>query len=94
MRRAQCYFFVSTPLRMRWLDAGSVGWARRHGPVAAFYYRASSHCVVLAQAASATWRFAGNYVRTRTALAALLGWDAGTVVRPVHRALPVHYMMC
>lgn len=25
MRRAQCYFFVSTPLRMRWLDAGSVG---------------------------------------------------------------------
>ena len=81
MRRAQRYFFVSPPLRMRWLVAGSILWARRHGPVAAFY-RASSHCVVLRPQRSASGRGGLREITyvyvTRTALAAWLGrWDRG-----------------
>ena len=93
MRRAQCYFFVSTPLRMRWLVAGSVGpGVRRHGPVAAFYR--ARHCdgLISGQLISccnvAVCGKLRTYAYLGTALAAaLLGWDAGTVVRPVDRAL-------
>lgn len=89
MRRAQRCFFVSPPLRMRWLVAGSVGpgvtvlsplSTERARTVWCSDGSASGQHQDARHQDVAAWRFAGNYVRTRTALAACawLGrWDRG-----------------
>ena len=74
MRRAQYYFFVSPPLRMMWLIAGSILWARRHGPVAAFFELVLwSH--VFGVAVAVCGKLRTKYVRVRPI--AVLAWLLG-----------------
>ena len=91
MRRAQRYFFVSPPLRMRWLVAGSVG------PGVTFLSPLSTERArtVWCSGLSGQHQDVAVCGKLRTyayGLGCLAAMLAGTVGRPVDRAL--HYMMC